>query len=111
MTVVGSIIISILLFVVGLVSVRSSRTVAKVFMFIAIGWIFLTSFAVPPVEEQHGCLVTYSYDTPMAIIVSVVFWSMLAIMIVIRIWRVILSRKTFNGVDGKNGGETEPQEK
>ncbi len=83
MTVVSSIIVAMLLYAVGLMSVRSNRVAAKVFMFVAIGWILVTSFAIPPVIEHHGCTeVTYS-DTPMAVVVSVVFWSMLTVSIII----------------------------
>ena len=71
--VVGGIIIPTLIFIVGLVSVKHSRTVAKMFMFGAISWTLVTSFAIPPIVEHHGCTeVTYS-DAPIAVAVSVIF--------------------------------------
>lgn len=102
MMVVSCIIIPVLIFIVGLASIKSSRFVAKMFMFGAISWTLVTSFAIPPIVEHHGCTeVTYS-DAPIAVAVSVIFWLMLAVSIAVLIGRTALNRKkTTNGIGGK----------
>ena len=83
MMVVSCIIIPVLIFIVGLASIKSSRFVAKMFMFGAIGWMLMVSFTIPLNVECHGCTkVTYSY-TPTAIVVSIIFWLMLVISIAV----------------------------
>ena len=99
--VIGGIIVAMLLFVVGLMSLKSSGTVAKIFMFGAVGWMIVVSFAVSPAEEHHGCLATYSYDTPEAVVVSTIFWLMLATSTVVFIWRAALNRKAVGKISDK----------
>lgn len=108
--VVGCIIIPVLIFIVGLVSIKSRRFVAKMFMFGAISWTLVTSFAIPPIVEHHGCTdVTYS-DAPIAVAVSVIFWLMLAVSIAVLIGRTALNRKVINDIGGKNESKFKPRE-
>ena len=108
--VVGGIIIPTLIFIVGLVSVKHSRTVAKMFMFGAISWTLITSFAIPSNVEHHSCTeVTYS-DAPIAVAVSVIFWLMLAVSIAVLIGQTALNRKVINDIGGKNESKSKPRE-
>ena len=110
MMVVSCIIIPVLIFIVGLASIKSSRFVAKMFMFGAISWTLVTSFAIPPIVEHHGCTeVTYS-DAPIAVAVSVIFWLMLAVSIAVLIGRTALNRKVINDIGGKNESKSKPGE-
>ena len=108
--VVGCIIIPVLIFIVGLASIKSSRFVAKMFMFGAIGWMLMVSFTIPVNVEYHGCTkVTYSY-TPTAIVVSIIFWLMLAVSIAVLIGLTELNRKVINDIGGKNESKSKPRE-
>ena len=99
--VICGIIVAMLFFVVGLMSLNSSGTVAKIFMFGAVGWMIVVSFAVPPTEEYRGCLITYSYDTPEVAVVSTIFWLMLATSIVVFVWRAALNRRAVGKISYK----------
>ena len=96
--VVCGIIIPTLIFVEGLVSAKSSRIVARVFMSVAIVWILIASLSDYRVVYE-GCTKINYYSTPTSVAKSVIFWLMLTVLIAMRIRRSILYRRAAGNID------------
>ena len=96
--VVGGIIIPTLIFIVGLASAKSSRIVARVFMSVAIVWILIASLSDYRIVHE-GCTRINYYSTPTSVVKSIIFWLMLAILMVMRIRRTILNKKAAGNID------------
>ena len=105
--VVGGIIIPTLIFIVGLLSAKSSRVVARVFMLAAIVWMLIASSSDYRVVYQNH-VVVYSYDTPTAVVKHVILLLMIVISVTMLTRRAVLNRKAAGNID--EATESKPDE-